>query len=73
MKKMPTEDTYGKCRGECRDRAREGEEDRQKSIAMPPCGEPSRNSPRGPSVGAISREYGEAEHNPARMPQRFVG
>jgi hypothetical protein len=33
MKKMPSRDITGKCVGECRDRVREGEEDRQKEIA----------------------------------------
>jgi hypothetical protein len=45
MKKMPTRDTSGKCRGECRDRVREGEEQRQKSIASQPYSEPSPKSP----------------------------
>jgi hypothetical protein len=30
MKKMPSRDTSGKCRGECRDRVFEGEKERQK-------------------------------------------
>jgi hypothetical protein len=32
MKKMPSRDTNGKCRGECRDRAYEGEVERQSDI-----------------------------------------
>lgn len=32
MKKMPSRDTSGKCKGECRDRVREGEEFRQAEI-----------------------------------------
>lgn len=32
MKRMPTRDTSGNCKGECRDRVFEGEKDRQKSI-----------------------------------------
>ncbi len=32
MKKMPTRDTNGRCRGECRDRVFEGEQERQASI-----------------------------------------
>lgn len=31
-KKMPSRDTSGKCRGECRDRVFEGETERQKAI-----------------------------------------
>jgi hypothetical protein len=30
--KMPERDTTGKCEGECRDRVKEGEEDRQESM-----------------------------------------
>jgi len=45
MKKMPKRDTTGKCKGECRDRVREGEEERQKSIASQPYSEPSPKSP----------------------------
>jgi hypothetical protein len=45
MKKMPKRDTTGKCEGECRDRVREGEEERQKSIASQAYNEPSPNSP----------------------------
>jgi GTP-dependent phosphoenolpyruvate carboxykinase len=32
MKKMPPRDTSGKCRGECRDRVFEGEQERQMAI-----------------------------------------
>jgi hypothetical protein len=32
MKKMPSRDTSGKCKGECRDRVFEGEKNRQKAI-----------------------------------------
>ncbi len=32
MKKMPSRDTTGKCRGECRDRVHEGEVERQNQI-----------------------------------------
>jgi len=32
MKKMPSRDTSGKCKGECRDRVFEGENQRQKTI-----------------------------------------
>jgi hypothetical protein len=45
MKKMPRRDTTGKCVGECRDRVREGEKKRQKSIASQPYSEPIPNSP----------------------------
>lgn len=31
-KKMPSRDTSGKCRGECRDRVFEGEKERQQTI-----------------------------------------
>lgn len=44
-RKMPTRDTTGKCRGECRDRIREGEEERQAQIASVPYDEPSLHSP----------------------------
>ena len=45
MKKMPTRDTTGKCKGECRDRVREGEEERQSGIKAEAYNEPSPNSP----------------------------
>ncbi len=45
MKKMPTRDTTGKCRGECRDRVREGEEERQNSIKSKRYNIPSPKSP----------------------------
>jgi hypothetical protein len=45
MKKMPTRDTSGKCAGECRDRVKEGEEERQKKIASVPYNTPNPNSP----------------------------
>ena len=45
MKKMPTRDTTGKCRGECRDRVHEGDAERQKKIARKPYNTPSPNSP----------------------------
>ena len=32
MKKMPSRDTSGKCKGECRDRVFEGEHERQRTI-----------------------------------------
>jgi hypothetical protein len=32
MKKMPTRDTNGNCKGECRDRVFEGEQERQMAI-----------------------------------------
>lgn len=32
MKQMPSRDTSGKCRGECRNRVYEGEQDRQGQI-----------------------------------------
>ena len=31
-RKMPSRDTSGRCRGECRDRVFEGEKERQKAI-----------------------------------------
>lgn len=34
MKKMPTRDINGNCKGECRDRVTEGERDRQTSINL---------------------------------------
>jgi hypothetical protein len=45
MKKMPSRDITGKCRGECRDRVTEGEKKRQKKIASEPYSTPSPNSP----------------------------
>jgi hypothetical protein len=45
MKKMPSRDTSGKCRGECRDRVKEGEKKRQKSIAPQPYNAPIPDSP----------------------------
>lgn len=45
MKKMPTRDTTGNCKGECRDRVREGEEERQKGIKAEAYSEPSPKSP----------------------------
>jgi len=45
MKKMPTRDTTGNCEGECRDRVREGEEERQKGIKAEAYSEPSPDSP----------------------------
>ena len=45
MKKMPTRDTTGKCVGECRDRVKEGEKERQKDISTKPYNTPSPNSP----------------------------
>ena len=45
MKNIPTRDTSGKCKGECRDRVREGEEERQREIASQPYNTPSPNSP----------------------------
>lgn len=45
MKKMPTRDTTGKCKGECRDRVREGEEERQEAIKAKPYSSPLPDSP----------------------------
>jgi hypothetical protein len=45
MQKMPTRDTTGNCEGECRDRVREGETERQHSIASQSYNEPSPKSP----------------------------
>ena len=38
-------DITGECEGECLNRLREGEEERQQSIASQPYNEPSPNSP----------------------------
>jgi len=46
MEKMPTRDITGKCEGECRDRVREGEEERQISSASQPYSEPNPKSPK---------------------------
>lgn len=45
MKKMPTRDTTGRCKGECRDRVSEGSAERQKQIARHPYSTPSPESP----------------------------
>jgi len=45
MKKMPSRDTTGKCRGECRDRVKEGEKKRQKNIGSEPYSTPIPDSP----------------------------
>ena len=47
MKKMPARDVTGNCRGECRDRVFEGEEDRQRTInqEMKGYSEPSPETP----------------------------
>jgi hypothetical protein len=47
MKNMPSRDTTGQCRGECRDRVFEGEVDRQQTInkKSDSYSRPSENSP----------------------------
>jgi len=45
MKKMPSRDTVGKCRGACRNRIREGEKQRQRRIASEPYSTPIPTSP----------------------------
>jgi len=45
MKKMPSRDTVGKCKGECRNRVREGAAKRQKIISSEPYSTPAPNSP----------------------------
>jgi len=47
MKKIPSRDISGKCRGECRDRVLEGEQERQKEINAKSVqySSPSPNSP----------------------------
>jgi hypothetical protein len=47
MKKMPSRDITGRCRGECRDRVFEGEVERQQTIDKETIGysRPSENSP----------------------------
>ena len=45
MKKMPSRDTSGKCQGECRDRVKEGEEERQKKLTSQSYSTPNPNSP----------------------------
>ena len=44
-KQMPTRDTTGVCEGECRDRVREGEEERERQIKQEPYSTPASNSP----------------------------
>lgn len=47
MKKMPSRDTTGKCKGECRDRVFEGELERQAAInhSAKEYDEPAKQSP----------------------------
>lgn len=47
MKKMPSRDINGRCRGECRDRVAEGERDRQTAINLSdqPYDSPAERSP----------------------------
>jgi hypothetical protein len=47
MKKMPTRDTIGKCKGTCWDRVFEGEQERQREInaAKMSYSTPAENSP----------------------------
>lgn len=44
-KQMPTRDTTGKCKGDCRDRVLEGQKKRQKEIASEPYSTPCEVSP----------------------------
>ena len=45
MKDIPTRDITGKCEGECRDRVKEGEDERQEDIKAEPHSSPSPDSP----------------------------
>jgi hypothetical protein len=45
MKSMPTRDTTGKCKGECRDRVHEGEKERQRDIKSQAYSSPNPDSP----------------------------
>lgn len=45
MESMPARDISGKCEGECRDRVREGEEERQHEIQSAAYNSPSPDSP----------------------------
>ncbi|MFZ7124717.1 MAG: hypothetical protein ACOWWM_00990 [Desulfobacterales bacterium] len=45
MESMPSRDITGHCEGECRNRVREGEMERQRAIQAEPYNEPSPNSP----------------------------
>jgi len=45
MESMPSRDISGKCEGECRNRVREGEEERQKDMQAVPHNSPSPHSP----------------------------
>ena len=45
MKDIPTRDITGKCEGECRDRVKEGEDERQEGIEAEPYSGPSPDSP----------------------------
>jgi hypothetical protein len=60
MKKMPTRDTSGTCKGECRDRVFEGEKERQKRInkdnmsySTPASSSPSWTSSRNDPPGCM--------------------
>ena len=44
-KNMPERDTSGKCMGECRDRIREGEEERQRTTVSQPYNDPNPDTP----------------------------
>ncbi|MCB2170383.1 MAG: hypothetical protein KQI78_22180 [Deltaproteobacteria bacterium] len=45
MTSIPSRDITGKCEGECRDRVREGEKERQEAIKSVAHNSPSPNSP----------------------------
>lgn len=45
MKSMPSRDITGKCEGECRNRVREGEQERQREIQSVAHSSPSSKSP----------------------------
>ncbi|UCD77239.1 MAG: hypothetical protein JSW26_17650 [Desulfobacterales bacterium] len=45
MEKFPERDITGNCEGECRDRVKEGEEERQERIKSEPYSDPNPNSP----------------------------
>lgn len=45
MKQMPSRDTKGKCVGACRNRIREGEENRTRRIASEPYSSPAPQFP----------------------------
>jgi hypothetical protein len=74
MADIPNRDITGNCdEGECRDRVREGEEERQAAIATETCSEPSPNSTawtrkRGEQPATHGGAYRQPSHRSAHGP-----